>query len=89
MCSYFTPSVLLPVQQIFLLKEILLHQGTCPTNVCHSTGGGESNSTTTVNAALSEMHNTLPAQNTLLKIHYMSYDSIMQLLCVLSHTTIT
>ena len=35
------PPVLLPVQQIFLLKEFLLHQGTCPTNICHSTGGGK------------------------------------------------
>ena len=38
--TYFPrPPVLLPVQQIFLLKRILLHQGTCPTNHSHSTGG--------------------------------------------------
>ena len=34
------PPVLLPVQENFLIKGILLHQGTCPRNVCHSTGGG-------------------------------------------------
>ena len=35
------PPVLLPVQEIFLLKQILLHQGTCPINRSHSTGGGK------------------------------------------------
>ena len=33
------PPVLLPVQEMFLLKWILLHQGTCPRNRSHSTGG--------------------------------------------------
>lgn len=33
------PPVLLPVQEILLLKEILLHQGTCLRNRSHSTEG--------------------------------------------------